>query len=121
VLVKMLAFTVALAVLPVSAYYLSRDYYFGGQSPATAPAPLCRCSPMMLTAHTAPSFTLSLISPFCASPRSLAADQGTTGAGITAATVANLVLGVFIWVAFQEDGKGVETEESKARKVKKKQ
>jgi len=39
---------------------------------------------------------------------------------MTAATVANLILGVFIWVAFQEDGKGVLTKESKAVQEKKK-
>ena len=116
----MLAFTVALAVLPVSSYYLSRDYYFGRTSPPP-PATLLPSS-LQPTPTLTPSPCSPPYPPPPASPRpSISpAAQGTTGAGITAATVANLVLGGFIWVAFQEDGKGVQTAESKAAQLKKK-
>ncbi|ORY88030.1 hypothetical protein BCR35DRAFT_301924, partial [Leucosporidium creatinivorum] len=58
VLIKLGLFTLAMVVLPVGSYFVSRDWYFG---------------------------------------------DNLTGAGITAATVANLILVAFVVVALRED------------------
>ncbi|KDE07058.1 hypothetical protein MVLG_02634 [Microbotryum lychnidis-dioicae p1A1 Lamole] len=59
VLIKMGLFTLAMVILPIGSYYVSRDYYFG---------------------------------------------TNLAGAGMTAATVANLILGAFVVMAIREDG-----------------
>ncbi|SCV67420.1 BQ2448_5031 [Microbotryum intermedium] len=59
VLIKMGLFTLAMVILPIGSYYLSRDYYFG---------------------------------------------SNLTGSGMTAATVANLILAAFVITAIREDG-----------------
>lgn len=44
--------------------------------------------------------------------------ENTTGSGIVAATMANVILGLFIWVAIREDmneGKGLEKKEKKQK------
>lgn len=67
-----------MVVLPIGSYYLSLAYYFGGSraSLVSRAAPLTPCPPI---------------------------EKNTTGAGITAAVMANVLLFSFVWYAMAED------------------
>lgn len=76
-MLKLLAFTIAMVVLPIGSYFVSRDLYFGG--------PL---TPLPAPARTDPS---------------RAAEKNLTPPAIIAATTANLILIGFVYIAMKED------------------
>jgi hypothetical protein len=90
VLIKMGLFTLAMVVLPIGSYFVSRDYYFGCESVGPRRRMLSRC-----TDSVSPEQTANL-----------------TGAGMTAAIVANLILVAFVVIALREDS-GQRAQETK--------
>lgn len=97
---KLLVFTVAMVVLPIGTYFLSRDYVYS-RALSLSPS-LAECQVSGLTRY----------SPTCTAGTSL------TYPALSAVVVANGVLGAFIYVAFREDAQDAEREK-RARIVSK--
>lgn len=92
---KLAIFTVAMVLLPIGTYFLSRDYLFSRAHLSLLPPPL---APLLLS-PSLPTQADLLQPPH----RNATAKTSLTYPAISAVTVANAVLIAFIYVAFRED------------------